>query len=172
MFSLITASHNNIELQAVLLTLIPIGGTILVTLIGYLINKRMDINKENNSRKRVIYEEFLTAVTLTQFGDNLTLLINPGDPDPYKEVHCTQLDLIRGYERIKLWGSKGVIESCFNYFGAQIQNAKNSENVTQDEMKEYYYKIIEEMRKDLEMEGFMISSNNIHAVTFSRIDNL
>lgn len=161
---------NSIDITSIYLALIPILGTIVVALVGFLINKRMEITKETNARKRQIYEDFLNVVTLTQIGDSINLLIDPSIEYPFKEVHATKLDLIKKYESIKLWGSKGVVEACFYFFDAQIKYNKDPKNVTQDEMKNYYYKIIEEMRKDLKMDSFSISKNNINNITYDRDD--
>lgn len=63
----------------ILLASIPALGAIGVAVLRFLVNKHMEITKEINSRKRKIYEEFLNAILLTQFGDNLKLLIDPSN---------------------------------------------------------------------------------------------
>lgn len=167
-----TVQIDSFDVLPILLTLIPVIGTIFIAFLGFIINKRMEITKETNSRKRQIYEEFLNAVSLTQFGENLYLLIDPSSSYPFKEAHTAKLDLIKKYESVKLWGSQGVVEACFGFFNTQVQFVKNPESVTQNEMKRHYYKIIEEMRIDLKMDRFFICEHNIQNVTFDRNDGL
>ncbi|WP_159721139.1 hypothetical protein [Enterococcus sp. CSURQ0835] len=153
-----TIQENTVnDLQTIVLALIPIFGTIVAALVGYLINKNMEMQKEINSKKRKIYEEFLNAVTLTQFEGSLELLIIPGSDYAFKDVHTAKLEVIKGYEKVKLWGSKGVINACYDFFESQIRIAQKSDSVSQKDMKEAYYRIIEEMRNDLKMKKISLN---------------
>lgn len=160
------------DIRSILLGLIPVAGTIITAIIGYLINKRMVIHNETNSKKRKIYEEFLNALTLTQFEGNLLLLIVPGDDYAYREVHATKLEVIKGYEKVKLWGSEGVINACYDFFTLQIKEYEKKTSVDQVDMKKSYYRIIEEMRKDLKVKNFSLNEKNIQIVSFDRNDKL
>ena len=153
---------------------IPVVVILISIVLGYLFNKKLELNKEINSKKRKIYEDFLAAITLVLFEGGLTLLIDPSKEYPMKEVHETKISVINGYEKIKLWGSEGVVNACHNLFQEQINIAKETDKTViakkQDALKATYYNLIFEMRKDLKMNEIKIDKNNIQIITMSRDD--
>jgi len=162
----------NVDWFSILTVSIPVVVIIVSIILGYLFNKKLERDRETNSRKRKIYEEFLTAVTLALFEGALSLLIDISKEYPLKDVHAAKISIINGYEKIKLWGSEGVIEACYDLFQQQIDNGKNNGEITQDQMKEPYYRLIYEMRKDLKMKNFDINKENIQIVSMQRNDGL
>ena len=101
---------------------IPVVVILISIVLGYLFNKKLELNKEINSKKRKIYEDFLAAITLVLFEGGLTLLIDPSKEYPMKEVHETKISVINGYEKIKLWGSEGVVNAMAKRTGNSDDN--------------------------------------------------
>lgn len=162
----------SIEWFSIFTASIPVVVIIVSVILGYLFNKKLERDREINSRKRKIYEEFLTAVTLSLFEGALPLLIDITQEYSMKDVHAAKISVISGYEKIKLWGTKGVVEACYDLFQQQIDFAKKDGEITQEQMKEPYYRLIFEMRKDLKMKNFDINKENIQIIAMQRNDGL
>ncbi|MHC9532907.1 hypothetical protein ACVPPR_05735 [Dellaglioa sp. L3N] len=136
-------------MKEIILILVPI-------LVGYLINSKLERDKSMNDKKREIYEDFLNSITLILFEGGLTYV---------ESVDKVKLDMISGYERIKLWGSEEVIVAVNDLFANQIEAQKTPGSLTQEQMKEPYYQMIMEMRRDLgKKDKFNLDEKNIQIV--------
>ncbi|CRH18082.1 hypothetical protein CM318V1_210101 [Carnobacterium maltaromaticum] len=125
-------------------------------LVGYLINSKLERDKSMNDKKREIYEDFLNSITLILFDGGLDYVESPNE---------SKLDMTSGYEKIKLWGSEEVIIAVYDLFAKQIEIQNNPGSLTQEQMKEPYYRMIMEMRRDLgKKDKFNLDETNIQIV--------
>lgn len=148
---------------------IPLLTVVLTAILGYFFNKTLDNEKEKRLKKREVYESFLNSITLLLFEDGIQLLIDPTQDYVTTEVNNIKLQAIKEYEKIKLWGSQGVIEACFDLFQRNIESGERE--ISQEVMKEPYFRLIYEMRKDLGMKtNFKVDTETIQIIKFERLD--
>ena len=134
-----------------------LGGSVIGGFFGYFIKHFLDLRyskklEEMNS-KRQVYESVIDSLNVFISGRN--------------NSENTKDKFLQSYARMWLWASDDVIKSVGLHLDQQVRIARNSKDVSKDELKASFAAPVIEMRKDLGYPQTTLKKQDYKFVSFN-----